>query len=78
VVDLYEEEQQILQEAEKAFGLCKRVTQPTVVVLDNAPAHRGKDFQAKVREWQDLHLLFPPAYSPETQPDRAAVEEDQG
>lgn len=48
-------------------GFCQRITQPRVVVLDNAPAHRGKAFQAKVHEWarQDLHLLFLPAYSPE-------------
>ena len=46
---------------------CATIKQKTVVVLDNAPTHRSKAFQAKIKEWQeqDLYLFFLPAYSPE-------------
>ncbi|WP_262891536.1 transposase [Adhaeribacter radiodurans] len=46
---------------------CTSIDKRTIVVLDNAPTHRGKAFQAKRKEWQqqDLYLYFLPPYSPE-------------
>lgn len=42
------------------------ITQPTVVVLDNAPIHHSKKFEAKIQEWkqEDLYIFFLPTYSP--------------
>lgn len=39
---------------------------PTVLVLDNAPMHRSKAFQACFARWQQagLYVFFLPAYSP--------------
>lgn len=40
----------------------------TVVVLDNAPIHKSKLFQSKIKQWEeehDLFLFFIPPYSPE-------------
>lgn len=46
---------------------CQQLTQPTVVVLDNAATHRSAAFQARIPEWEaaGLTLFFLPAYSPE-------------
>lgn len=46
---------------------CASLNKRTIVVLDNAPTHHGKAFQAKIQEWQqqDLYLYFLPTYSPE-------------
>ncbi len=46
---------------------CEKLTQKTVVVLDNAPTHRSQAFMAKVKQWQDqdLYIFFLPPYSPE-------------
>lgn len=43
------------------------ITQPTLVVLDNASIHKSNEFKAKIEGWkeQDLHLYFLPPYSPE-------------
>lgn len=43
-----------------------RITQKTVVVLDNAPIHHSAEFQSKIAVWQeqDLHIFFLPTYSP--------------
>lgn len=43
------------------------ITQPTVVVIDNAPTHRSGEFLAKIDCWrnQDLYIFFLPAYAPE-------------
>lgn len=43
-----------------------KITQKTVVVLDNAPFHRAALLQDKLAEWQekDLYIWFLPAYSP--------------
>lgn len=43
-----------------------QLKQPTVIVLDNAPIHRSKQFLAKVEEWERLghYLFFLPKYSP--------------
>ncbi len=45
----------------------KDITQPTLVVLDNASIHRSDEFKAKIERWKelDLHLYFLPPYSPE-------------
>lgn len=43
-----------------------QLKQPTVIVLDNAPIHRSKQFLAKAQEWGRLghYLFFLPKYSP--------------
>ncbi len=43
-----------------------QMTQPTVVVLDNAPIHRSELLLGKLKEWkqQGLELFFLPNYSP--------------
>lgn len=43
-----------------------KITQKTVVVLDNAAVHRADFMVAKIEEWQekDLYIWFLPAYSP--------------
>jgi transposase len=43
------------------------LTRKTVVVLDNAPIHRSRKFQAKITSWARRNLLiyFLPPYSPE-------------
>ena len=47
--------------------VCQHLTQPTVVVLDNASTHRSAAFQARIPEWEanGLTLFFLPPYSPE-------------
>ena len=42
----------------------------TVIVLDNAPWHRSKEFMAKIKEWEDLGLFIfhLPTYSPHLNP----------
>ncbi|QHW01100.1 IS630 family transposase [Spirosoma endbachense] len=42
------------------------LSRPTVLVLDNAPMHRSKAFQACFERWQQagLYIFFLPAYSP--------------
>lgn len=44
--------------------------QPTAIVLDNAPIHHSKKFEAKIVEWekQDLYIFFLPTYSPHLNP----------
>ncbi len=46
---------------------CRTIEKRTVIVLDNAPIHKSKIFQAKIKEWeeQDLFIYFIPPYSPE-------------
>ena len=43
------------------------IRKQSILVIDNAPVHRSKAFEAKIREWQeqDLYLYFLPKYSPE-------------
>jgi transposase len=45
---------------------CQYVDKPTVLVIDNAPTHRSKLFQAQLERWQekDLYIFFLPRYSP--------------
>ncbi|MEM6318170.1 MAG: IS630 family transposase [Bacteroidota bacterium] len=47
-----------------------RIKQPTVVVLDNAPIHHSKEFEAKIEQWkkEDLYIFFLPRYSPHLNP----------
>lgn len=47
-----------------------RIVQPTVVVIDNAPIHRSKAFEAQIEVWkeQDLYIFFLPKYSPHLNP----------
>ena len=46
------------------------IEQPTVVVIDNAPIHRSKKFEAKIEQWkqEDLYIFFLPRYSPHLNP----------
>lgn len=46
---------------------CQQLTQPTVVVLDNASTHRSAAFKAQIPFWesQGLTLFYLPPYSPE-------------
>ena len=41
------------------------ITQPTVVVLDNAHIHHSKKLEAKIKQWKqdDLYVFFLPTYS---------------
>lgn len=52
---------------ESIESLLPDLTQPTVLVLDNATVHRAKAVQAKCKEWRKrgLRLLFLPPYSPQ-------------
>ena len=49
---------------------CTKITQPTVVVIDNAPIHHSKLFEARIKEWKenDLYIFFLPKYSPHLNP----------
>ena len=44
----------------------EKITQRTVIVLDNAPIHHSDEFKEKIQEWQekDLYIYFLPTYSP--------------
>lgn len=44
----------------------KKVDKLTVVVIDNAPIHRSKAFQSKIKEWKQkkLEIFWLPTYSP--------------
>lgn len=46
------------------------ITQPTVVVLDNATIHHSKAFETKIKQWKqdDLYVFFLPTYSPHLNP----------
>jgi len=48
----------------------KRITQPTVAVIDNASIHHSGEFHLKIEEWkeQGLHIFFLPPYSPHLNP----------
>jgi len=46
---------------------CQYLDKPTVLVLDNAPTHRSKEFEKRLERWQaekDLYIFFLPKYSP--------------
>ncbi len=48
----------------------QNITQPTVIVMDNAPIHKSHEFLAKVELWKqdDLFIFFLPKYSPHLNP----------
>lgn len=48
-------------------AFAQQLTQPTVLVLDNASCHRSAHVQAHLAEWEEqgLQLYFLPPYSPE-------------
>lgn len=43
-----------------------RLTQPTVIILDNAPFHHSNLISEKIRQWKELDLFiwYLPTYSP--------------
>lgn len=45
---------------------CSTISQPTVVVLDQAPWHTAAKIQSRLAEWQskNLYLFYLPKYSP--------------
>lgn len=66
--EAYTTEQSINAEAVIVFvdDFAKRITQPTVIVLDNSPVHRSEAFESNIPRWQeeDLYIFFLPKYSP--------------
>jgi hypothetical protein len=46
---------------------CQRMSQPCLVVLDNAPVHTSDEFKEQIKRWEEqgLYLLFIPPYCPE-------------
>ncbi len=46
-----------------------KINKPTYIILDNAPTHKSKQFQDKIKIWENknLNLYFLPPYSPEFQ-----------
>ena len=51
----------------RAFAEARKSTQPKLVILDNAPAHRGDEFEEALEELAQLglYVMFLPSYSPE-------------
>ena len=51
----------------RAFAAEKKSRKPRLIVLDNAPAHRGDEFEEELEELAKLgvFVLFLPAYAPE-------------
>lgn len=47
-----------------------KIKRPKVVVIDNAPIHHSKKFEAKIEQWkeEDLYIFFLPRYSPHLNP----------
>ena len=45
----------------------QHIRKQTILVIDNAPVHRSKAFEAKIKVWRelDLYVYFLPKYSPE-------------
>jgi transposase len=50
-----------------AFCQRKKTTKPKLIILDNAPAHRGEEFEEELEELAELgiYVMFLPSYSPE-------------
>ncbi|MDQ3179312.1 MAG: IS630 family transposase [Acidobacteriota bacterium] len=46
--------------------LLEAIEKPTVIVLDNAPAHRSKKMRERIRFWEarGLYVFYLPVYSP--------------
>ena len=51
----------------RAFAAEKKSKQPKLIILDNAPAHRGEAFEEELAELeqQGVFVMFLPSYSPE-------------
>lgn len=51
----------------RSFAREKKSRKPRLIVLDNAPAHRGAEFEEELEELEKMgvFVLFLPAYSPE-------------
>lgn len=51
----------------RAFAEAKKSKKPKLIILDNAPAHRGDEFEEELEELEKLGIfvLFLPSYSPE-------------
>lgn len=49
------------------FAAEKKSAKPKLIVLDNAPAHRGDEFEEEIEELakQGVFVMFLPSYSPE-------------
>jgi len=48
-------------------ALSKTLTKKTMIVIDNAPAHKSRKFEDHLEMWKErgLHFYFLPTYSPE-------------
>jgi len=51
----------------RAFAAEKKGAKPKLIILDNAPAHRGEEFAEELEELEQMGIfvLFLPSYSPE-------------
>lgn len=51
----------------RTFAKAKKGGKPKLIVLDNAPAHRGEEFEEELGELAELgvFVMFLPSYSPE-------------
>ncbi len=51
----------------RSFAAEKKSAKPKLIVLDNAPAHRGEEFEEELEELEKMGIfvLFLPPYSPE-------------
>lgn len=67
-LEVYTSEQSINSDLTIAFidDFCKRMKQPSVIVLDNARIHHSHQFKDKISEWkeQGLFIWYLPTYSP--------------
>lgn len=51
----------------RAFAKARKGGKPKLIVLDNAPAHRGEEFEEELEELakEGVFVMFLPSYSPE-------------
>ncbi len=51
----------------RAFAESKKGGKPKLIILDNAPAHRGEEFEEELEELEKMGIFvkFLPSYSPE-------------
>ena len=51
----------------RAFAAAKKSAKPKLIILDNAPAHRGEEFEEALEELEKrgIFVMFLPSYSPE-------------
>lgn len=66
--EAYTSEQSINSDLTIAFidDFCKRMSQPSTIVLDNATIHHSDVFKQKIEEWEEqgLFIFYLPRYSP--------------